>query len=205
MSRAGRPTSVCVCVVDEGPCYFVLGEPPQLGVARFPKTISIPRARRVPLSPRLQACWGAGCRGWGPIQHLFSSLGFSPPWNPGCPGLNPYSELPASPTSAPARRTPTGPRWPRSEESPSRSSRRPWPLLARSRRRRLHRRQILTRLGAAPAAGPAVHEPPPARARAAALHGSGWRCGSGSGSGWLWAQQPQRLRVRAALPLSECV
>lgn len=33
---------VCVCVVDEGPCYFVLGEPPQLGVARFPKTISIP-------------------------------------------------------------------------------------------------------------------------------------------------------------------
>lgn len=25
------------------------------------------------------------------------------------------------------------------------------------------------------------------------------------GSGWLWAQQPQRLRVRAALPLPECV
>lgn len=91
--------------MDEGPCCFVLGEPPprEPGAARFPKTISIPRAPRVPLSPRFQAHRGAGRRGWGPVQHLLSSLGYSPPWRLGCSGLNPHSELPGSPTSAPER------------------------------------------------------------------------------------------------------
>lgn len=153
--------------------------PPQLGAAYLPQTISISRAPGAPLSSQLQAHRGAGRLGWGPVQHSLSSLGFlrrtlearvprpQPPLlAPKRPHFNPGTRSTDWAAVASLGRVPL-PRLPPAMAAHGREPPPPPPP------------PILTRLWAAPAAGPAVHEPPPAPARAATRHGSGWRCGSG--------------------------
>lgn len=174
------------------PGCLLLRQPPAVPRAlRFPQTLSIPRAPGVSHPRGLERARvrtpGLGSNSAPPSLLSASCSG---PRRPGSPSRNLPTRCPnglhltpgalghrlgpdrlappSAPPSAPAGHGRSGPRAAAARSLPASGQ-------------------------PAPAARPAVREPPPAPVRAAALLGWGWRCGSGSGSGRLWAQQPGGL------------